>query len=159
MICKECNGTGHITDTVSNQTISCWNCHGHGKTASLNEYQPAPTPNSQPAIWDLVVKDMEERNRDGIEKYGTPLQPFNGRDALIDAYQEVLDMSVYLRQKIQEEAIERGKWGRPCKEKAEYAKAVMTHVLQIALGKKFLTGTQAIELRESISMESLGRLQ
>jgi hypothetical protein len=38
----------------------------------------------------------------GIMKYGTPLQPFNGRDALWDAYQVVLDLAVYLRQAIYE---------------------------------------------------------
>lgn len=50
----------------------------------------------------LVLKDMEERRKHGIEKYGTPLQPHNGRDPLIDAYQEALDLCVYLRQAIEE---------------------------------------------------------
>jgi len=38
----------------------------------------------------------------GKERYGTRLQPFNGRDPFIDAYQEVLDLAVYLRQAIYE---------------------------------------------------------
>ena len=38
----------------------------------------------------------------GIKRYGTPLQPHNGRDALIDTYQEILDSAVYLRQAIEE---------------------------------------------------------
>jgi hypothetical protein len=38
----------------------------------------------------------------GIAKYGTPLQTFNGRDPLIDAYQEALDLAVYLKQAIME---------------------------------------------------------
>jgi hypothetical protein len=50
----------------------------------------------------LVKQDIEERNRFGIEKYGTPLQPHNGRKALRDAYQEALDLAVYLRQEIYE---------------------------------------------------------
>lgn len=50
----------------------------------------------------LVLKDMEERRLHGIEKYGTPVQPHNGRDPLWDAYQEVLDLCVYLRQEIEE---------------------------------------------------------
>lgn len=50
----------------------------------------------------LVLKDMEDRRRGGVEKYGTPLQPNNGRDALVDAYQEALDLCVYLRQAIEE---------------------------------------------------------
>jgi len=46
---------------------------------------------------------MKARRKMGIEKYGTPLQPNNGRNALIDAYQEVLDLAVYLKQKIIED--------------------------------------------------------
>lgn len=64
--------------------------------------QPPPVPNEHPAVWDLVVADMHERARVGRERYGTPLQPFNGRDALVDAYQESLDQSVYLRQAVEE---------------------------------------------------------
>lgn len=64
--------------------------------------QPAPTPNDRPAVWPLVIADMQERDAIGRERYGTPLQPFNGRDALVDAYQEALDLCVYLRQAIAE---------------------------------------------------------
>jgi hypothetical protein len=35
-------------------------------------------------------------------KYGKTLQTFNGRDALTDAYQESLDLCMYLRQMIEE---------------------------------------------------------
>lgn len=54
-------------------------------------------------IWELVIQDMQDRHESGIKKYGTPLQAFNGRNALIDAYQELLDLCVYLRQKIEED--------------------------------------------------------
>jgi hypothetical protein len=64
--------------------------------------QEQPIPNDSKAIWDLVKKDIEDRNEAGIKKYGTPLQAFNGRDSLIDAYQEALDLVVYLRQAIEE---------------------------------------------------------
>jgi hypothetical protein len=43
------------------------------------------------------MKDMSDRDQEGRRKYGTPLQPHNGRDTLIDAYQESLDLCVYLR--------------------------------------------------------------
>jgi hypothetical protein len=77
------------------------------------------TPNNNVAVWDEVVKDFDgvcdyecisskihdlvsndmiDRNRVGISKYGTPLQPHNGRDALLDAYQELLDLVVYMKQ-------------------------------------------------------------
>lgn len=68
------------------------------------EDQPPPIKNEHPAIVDLVVEDMVERKRIGTERYGTPLQPFNGRDALVDAYQEALDLVMYLRQAIYERA-------------------------------------------------------
>jgi hypothetical protein len=67
--------------------------------------QPPPTPNERPAVWDLVIADMRERDRVGRERYGTPLQPHNGRDALVDAYQEALDLVVYLRQAISERGV------------------------------------------------------
>lgn len=69
--------------------------------------QPAPVPNDKPAIADLVIADMQERKRLGIERYGTPLQAHNGRDALVDAYQEALDLTMYLRQAIEERDAER----------------------------------------------------
>ena len=43
---------------------------------------PPPTPNDRPAVWDLVIDDMDARNRFGTAKYGTPLQAFNGRNSL-----------------------------------------------------------------------------
>jgi hypothetical protein len=69
----------------------------------LNHPEPFPIKSEYPAVWDLVVYDMVNRDRFGVEKYGLHLQPFNGRSALRDAYQEALDLVVYLRQKIYEE--------------------------------------------------------
>lgn len=69
---------------------------------SLTASQPAPTAADTPAAWDLVIADMRARDDFGKEKYGVHLQPFNGRDVLIDAYQEALDLAVYLRQAIYE---------------------------------------------------------
>jgi len=66
----------------------------------IQEQQP-PKP-SEGDMWLLVIQDMEERRKHGIEKYGVPVQPFNGRDPLIDAFQEALDLCVYLRQAIEE---------------------------------------------------------
>jgi hypothetical protein len=64
--------------------------------------QPAPVANDKPAVWPLVVADMQARDQLGRERYGVPLQPHNGRDVLVDAYQEALDHCVYLRQAISE---------------------------------------------------------
>jgi len=45
---------------------------------------------------------MVERDQIGREKYGVPLQAGNGRDPLVDLYQEILDAAVYIRQAIEE---------------------------------------------------------
>lgn len=60
--------------------------------------QPAPIPNDSTPIVDLVIKDMEERKRIGIERYGVALQANNGRDALRDTYEELLDACIYIKQ-------------------------------------------------------------
>lgn len=62
-------------------------------------------PNAKPeppAVWDLVMEDMRERDCKGVLSYGVRLQPHNGRDALWDAYEEALDLAAYLRQAIYE---------------------------------------------------------
>lgn len=64
--------------------------------------QPAPKLNDSTPIWDLVISDMKERDNLGRERYGVPLQANNGRDVLLDAYQEALDLVVYLKQAIVE---------------------------------------------------------
>jgi len=68
------------------------------KFSIRNTEQPNPITNDLPAITELVIRDFDERMEMGIEKYGKPLQPSNGRDPLIDAYQELMDLALYLRQ-------------------------------------------------------------
>jgi len=85
----------------------CIECHGKrfpatALVAGPIADQPPPVPNERPAVWDLVIADMRERDVVGRARYGTPLQPHNGRDALVDAYQEALDLAVYLRQAVYE---------------------------------------------------------
>lgn len=58
--------------------------------------------------WLLVLHDMEDRRKMGIEKYGTPVQVDNGRDPLVDLYQELLDSCVYIRQEIEQRKIKLG---------------------------------------------------
>jgi hypothetical protein len=75
----------------------------HFKTNDrLSDPQPAPVPTTATPTWELVIADMRERDQIGRKKYGTPLQPGNGRDSLVDAYQEALDLVVYLRNEIEE---------------------------------------------------------
>lgn len=71
-------------------------------TFSLVTEQRAPVANTNPAVWDLVIEAMRARDAEGRRKYGVPLQPHNGRDMLVDAFQEALDLVVYLRAAIYE---------------------------------------------------------
>ena len=73
-------------------------------TSPAAAVQPEPKATPGPAIWALVIQDMETRDRVGREKYGVPLQAGNGRDALLDLYQELLDAVVYTRQALEERA-------------------------------------------------------
>jgi hypothetical protein len=64
--------------------------------------QPPPVANGHPAVVDLVVAEMQARKVEGIRRYGMPLQPFNGRNADQDAFEEALDLTFYLRQALEE---------------------------------------------------------
>lgn len=50
----------------------------------------------------LVQSDLEERSEFRAKEYGTRLMTWSGRDALWDAYEEALDLCLYLRQLIEE---------------------------------------------------------
>lgn len=63
--------------------------------------QPPPEPGKDKVL-DLVVSDLQERADSGKAKYGTYLYTHNGRDPLWDAYQEAIDLVMYLRQAIAE---------------------------------------------------------
>ena len=61
--------------------------------------QPLPTGDAAaPNIHELVVTDLMNRMALGKARYGQPLKPNNGRDALRDAYEELLDAAAYIRQ-------------------------------------------------------------
>ena len=70
--------------------------------SNLSTPEPLPEQNNLPAVWDLVIDDMKARDQFGVDKYHMHLQPFNGRDALKDMYQELLDACVYARQMLYE---------------------------------------------------------
>lgn len=73
-----------------------------GRKSAAAKPEPPPVKNRRKSIQDMVIADLEARKKFGLQKYGTLLQAFNGRDSLMDAYQEVLDLAVYLRQTIEE---------------------------------------------------------
>jgi hypothetical protein len=91
-------------------------------TTSMNEPQPAPIDTGSPAVWPMVIADVEgglgdmycaadvlplvladmrERDAGGRAKYGVPLRADNGRDHFIDALQEAYDCAVYTRAELQ----------------------------------------------------------
>jgi hypothetical protein len=69
--------------------------------------QPVPQFDaSKPSVTEIVISECSEeltsdflaRLEKGLQTYGTPLQPFNGRNALLDLYEEVLDACQYSKQ-------------------------------------------------------------
>jgi hypothetical protein len=91
---------------------------GQARSPAVAE-QPPPVATGGGGVWQMVADDAAERFADradlpailadmaardalGRQRYGTPLQAHNGRDALADAYQEALDLAVYLRQHLAE---------------------------------------------------------
>lgn len=79
-------------------------CAESVRRPAAHRHEPPPIRNAQPAVQDLVIADIEARKQVGIEKYGTVLQAFNGRCSTMDAYQESIDMTIYLRQRLVEES-------------------------------------------------------
>lgn len=96
-------------------------------TPDYQNGQPAPLPNEGASMHDLVIGDLRarqfytmrhiplspvvqqamiynirKRKIYGFEKYGTVLQANNGRDASVDAEEEVIDLLVYLKQMMME---------------------------------------------------------
>lgn len=63
--------------------------------------QQEPVEGTGNDVWLMVIRDMEDRRQGGIVKYGQPVREDNGRDHLVDAYQEILDAAVYLRAEIE----------------------------------------------------------
>lgn len=76
-----------------------WFCPGvdrRAPTKTRQGDQPLPTSNDGEFVQDRIIAAMEESKRVGDERYGTPLQTFNGRDTLKDAAEEARDLYVYL---------------------------------------------------------------
>ena len=64
--------------------------------------QSSPKP-GRTNVTELVVQDLLARAQKGNQKYGRPLETFNGRNALQDAYEEAIDLVQYLKQRLLEE--------------------------------------------------------
>lgn len=57
------------------------------------------------AFLDETIAAILARKDLGLQRYGTVLQAFNGRDVLVDLRDEVIDGAVYARQALEETGI------------------------------------------------------
>ena len=71
------------------------------KARSAAKNEPAPTRGNIEVLPE-VMADFKARSEMGRDKYGTTLHTNNGRDAMNDAYQESIDLVMYLKQQILE---------------------------------------------------------
>lgn len=96
------------TDVVEGYVLS-----GRGKTVLTGQLQAEkaadrggqPVPVHQegsPSMHDLLIAEVEKRKALGLSRYGTILQAGNGRDALQDLLDEMIDGCVYLMQLLAE---------------------------------------------------------
>lgn len=76
--------------------------------SKASEYQPDPVSGKRIVV-EGVVSDILERAEEGKKKYGTYLMTDNGREAMWDAYQEALDLVMYLKQHLMENEAVRDK--------------------------------------------------
>lgn len=68
----------------------------------IDQHEPHPTSGRE-RVLDFVLETLIERAEIGKLKYGTYLETHNGRRALIDAFQEALDLVMYLAQAVMEQ--------------------------------------------------------
>ena len=54
-------------------------------------------------VWPLVIKDMINRNKEGAKKYNRYLQTDCPDNMLQHAYEEALDLAVYLKTEIEKQ--------------------------------------------------------
>lgn len=65
---------------------------------------------TRPSIQEMVRRDLIWREQEGIRRYGTSLMAYNGRAAILDAYEEAMDLVCYLRQLIEEMTVGDGRF-------------------------------------------------
>ena len=87
------------------------------KPVAADTPEPMPTGEGERVI-DRGVLDLKARDIVGKIKYGTSLKTNNGRNSLMDAYQESLDMCMYLKQRLMEETKTIRYWQKECHDNA-----------------------------------------
>lgn len=71
--------------------------------------QPLPKGKGR-AVGPLVIEDIQARLKKGEGTYGEELKTFNGRDGMLDLYQELLDSCLYIRQVMEENRATKVLW-------------------------------------------------
>lgn len=84
---------------------SAYGRHGETLRRSVTEEQPQPHGTGLP-VGERLIELIRERTKLGIEKYGEPLTTQNGRDSMLDALQESIDLNQYLMQTLMESEAE-----------------------------------------------------
>lgn len=109
--CQTCGkpGFGYCKESVINDLQKSFVHTNERPETNPPEFkeQPNPIPNESPAIIDLVIEEFKQRKDIGLARYGTVLQANNGRDALRDLLDELLDACVYIRQVMEERDVQK----------------------------------------------------
>ena len=66
------------------------------------EHRTSAATDTRSEVLPSVLADLNARVTKGAAQYGERLTTHNGRDALLDAYEEALDLALYLKQAILE---------------------------------------------------------
>ncbi len=72
-------------------------------TRDPDHHQPLPVRSDRPLLHNRLISDIEARREHGIKKYGQALQAENGRNFLLDFYEEILDAAVYVAGELEEQ--------------------------------------------------------
>ncbi len=72
------------------------------ETSPSVRLEPMPIQNGSRPIYELLIDFIRQRAELGLKTYKTYLQAHNGRDALVDALQESVDLNQYLMQMVVE---------------------------------------------------------
>jgi hypothetical protein len=71
----------------------------------MSDHEPQDPPKSgNIEVAPEVIADLKARSEMGRAKYRTVLKSMNGRSALTDLYQELLDGACYIKQRLIEES-------------------------------------------------------
>lgn len=72
---------------------------GHPEpTKTRPEDQPLPTADeARESDYEQLVRDIRSREALGVQRYGQSHRGFNGRNTVMDAYEETIDQALYLR--------------------------------------------------------------